>query len=412
MNCLPISFRRIAVICISACFVPLTSGAMDRPHVSPIEANLKATLKETNDKDKIHAIVDKEIQALMREHAVPGVAVAVTVNGQTQFLNYGVASQEKKTPVSESTLFEIGSISKVFTATLATYAQALGKLNIDDHPSKFIPQLQGSAIDKVSLKNLATYTAGGLPLQVPDEVTNETMPDYFRQWKPSAGAGTMREYSNPSIGLFGHITALALKTNFADAMESQLFPKLGLQHTYIRIPESAMSDYAWGYRLENKELKASRVNPGVFADEAYGVKSSSADMLRFVQLNIDSKSLDELTARAVTDTHIPYFRIGDMGQGLGWEQYAYPISLKRLQAGNSGKVIWEQNPAQEIMRSKLHYAARLFNKTGSTNGFGSYVLFVPGLRVGIVILANKNYPIPARIKAAHTILQQLATMVK
>jgi beta-lactamase class C len=192
----------------------------------------------------------------------------------------------------------------------------------------------------------------------------------------------------------------------------QLLPKLGLKHTYIRIPESAMSDYAWGYRSENKEFKAVRVNPGVFADEAYGIKSSSADMLRFVQLNIDSSSLDELTARAVNDTHIPYFRIGDMGQGLGWEQYAYPISLKRLQAGNSEKMIWEQNPAQEIMRSKLHYAARLFNKTGSTNGFGSYVLFVPGLRVGIVMLANRNYPIPARIKAAHTILLQLATMVK
>ncbi|MFZ6798747.1 class C beta-lactamase [Undibacterium sp. Di24W] len=385
---------------------------MDRLQSDPIEAKIKATLKETNDKDKIHAIVDKEIKALMREHGVPGIAVAVTVNGQTNFFNYGVASQEDKTPVSESTLFEIGSISKTFTATLATYAQALGKLNIDDHPSKFMPQLQGSAIDKVSLKNLATYTAGGLPLQVPDEVTNEKMPDYFRQWKPNAIAGTMREYSNPSIGLFGHITALAFKANFADAMESQLLPKLGLKHTYIRIPESAMPDYAWGYRSDKKELKAVRVNPGVFADEAYGIKSSSADMLRFVQLNIDSSSLDELTARALNDTHIPYFRIGDMGQGLGWEQYAYPISLKRLQVGNSEKMIWEQNPAQEIMRSKLHYAARLFNKTGSTNGFGNYVLFVPQLRIGIVILANKNYPIPARIKAAHTILERLVTVMK
>ena len=62
-------------------------------------------------------------------------------------------------------------VSKTFTATLAGYAQTLGKMSLDDHPGKYMPQLRGSAIDRASLINLGTFTAGGLPLQFPDAVS-------------------------------------------------------------------------------------------------------------------------------------------------------------------------------------------------------------------------------------------------
>ncbi|WP_370659710.1 class C beta-lactamase [Massilia polaris] len=361
-----------------------------------------------DDAATIRAVVDTAIRPLMAEHDVPGMAVAITIDGKPTYFNYGVASREKNTPVSETTLFEMGSISKVFTATLASYAQVTGKLSLDDKPGKYMPQLKGSAIDKASLLNLGTYTAGGLPLQFPDEVENATMAAYFQQWKPDAAPGTRREYSNPSLGLFGHLTALALKRDFADAMQTQLFPRLGLSDSYITVPKSAMANYAWGYR-ENKPV---RVNPGVFGDEAYGVKSTAVDMLRFVQANIDPARVPGPMQRAVAGTHVGYFQVGGMVQGLGWEQYPYPITAERLLAGNSATMIHEPNPAKQLARPHLPSERTLFNKTGSTGGFGAYVAFIPETRIGIVMLANKNYPIPARVKAAHAILEQLGPVTK
>lgn len=357
-----------------------------------------------DDSSKIRTAVDAAIRPLMAAHDVPGMAVAVMVNGQAYFFNYGVASRETQAPVSEATLFELGSISKTFTATLAAYAQVLGKLSLNDHPSHYLPPLKGHAIDTATLLHLGTYTAGGLPLQFPDTVTNGSMVDYFQQWKPQAAPGRQRQYSNPSIGLLGHITGLALGSDFADAMEGQIFPAFGMANTYIRVPDQAMAHYAWGY---DKTNKAVRVTPGVLDAQAYGVKSSAADMVRYVQANIAPEQLDTPLRRAVQGTHVGYFKAGPMVQGLGWERYPYPLPLKQLQDGNAYTMILEAVPAQPLKPAQSPQGPTLFNKTGSTNGFGGYVAFVPAHKIGIVLLANKNYPVPARIAAAHAILQQL-----
>jgi beta-lactamase class C len=67
------------------------------------------------------------------------------------------------------------------------------------------------------------------------------------------------------------------------------------------------------------------------------------------------------------------------------------------------------NAATPLTPPRVPAEPTLFNKTGSTGGFGAYVAFVPAEKIGIVILANKNVPIPARIAAAHAVLKQLST---
>jgi beta-lactamase class C len=360
------------------------------------------------DAARMREVVDATALPLLAKHQLPGLAVAITVDGSAFFFNYGVASRETNKPVNEATLFELGSVSKTFTATLALYAQALGKLSLADHPSQYLPQFKGRPIAEVSLLNLGTYTAGGLPLQFPAEVNDEAgMVRYFQHWKPDARPGTRRQYSNPSIGLLGHITGVALQASFAGAVETQLLPQLGLRHTYIHVPQRAMADYAWGYDTKNRPV---RVSPGVFDAEAYGVKSSSADMIRFVQLQLEPSGLEAPMRRALDGTHQGHFEIRGMVQGLGWEQYPYPSSLAALLEGNSEPVIFDPNTAVRVTGPRS--GPRLFNKTGSTRGFGAYVAFVPQSRIGIVMLANRNYPIAARVQAAFAMLDGIATPTK
>ncbi|MGW5956951.1 class C beta-lactamase [Methylorubrum thiocyanatum] len=355
---------------------------------------------------RIAEAVERAYRPLLKEYDVPGLTVAVTRDGQSAVFTFGLADRAGQRPVTRDTLFEIGSVSKTFTATLAAYARALGRLSLEDAPGRFLPSLRGSALDRVSLLELGTYTAGGLPLQFPDGVAEKAaMIAWFQDWQPSAPPGTQRRYSNPSLGLFGAAAAAALGGNFTDLMETRLFPKLGLRNTFIRIPEAEMDRYAWGYGKGDRPI---RVNPGVLDAEAYGVKSSAADMIRFVEANLDPGRLDPPLRQAVEGTHVGYFRVGAMVQGLGWEQYPYPVSLERLQAGHAPAMTLEAQPATRLDPPQVPSGPTLFNKTGSTNGFGAYVAFVPDKRIGLVMLANRAVPIPARIAAAHAVLEVLA----
>ena len=355
--------------------------------------------------DQLQALVKTTVTPVMQQQNIAGLAVAVTVDGKVHYFNYGVADKSTGQPVSENTLFEIGSVSKTFTATLAAYAQASGKLEFSDKASQHWPELKGSAFDHISLLQLGTYSAGGLPLQFPDAAdSSDKMLGYYQQWKPTFPAGSHRLYSNPSIGLFGYLAAKSLGQPFNQVMTQTLLPKLGLKHTFLSVPASEQKLYAQGYDKNNKPI---RVSPGALDSEAYGVKTSAADLLQYVQANLDTAKLESPVQKAIALTHTGYYTVGDMTQGLGWERYTYPISLDRLLDGNSTPMAMEAHKVKWLNPPQPEPANVLLNKTGSTSGFGAYVAFVPSKKVGIVILANRNYPNGERVKIAHKILGEL-----
>lgn len=353
---------------------------------------------------ELHAAVDAAVRPAIEQYRIPGLAVAIVRKGERQFFNYGVADRDSGQPVDEHTLFELGSVSKLLTATLGAYAQAEGKLSLDDQASRHLPALRGSAFERISLLDLATYTPGGLPLQFPEAVGNERqMLDYYRAWQPAYPAGSQRLYSNPSIGLFGHLAAASLGQPFDQLLEQRLFPQLGMRESHVQVPPAQMARYAWGYRDD----QALRVQPGPLDAEAYGVKSTAADMLRFVEASLNPSRLPAPLRQAIATTHQGYYRVGDMTQGLGWERYAYPITLQRLQAGNSSRMALEPHAVERFATPQSADGDLLLNKTGSTNGFGAYVVLLPARDTGLVILANRNYPNAERVRIALQILAAL-----
>ncbi len=356
----------------------------------------------------VNEIVASAVQPMMQHYGIPGMAVGVTFNGRQYVFDYGVASKQTRQPVTADTLFEIGSISKTFNATFAMYAQANGDLSLSEAASKYMPALRGSAFDQVSLADLGTYTAGGLPLQVPDQIhTNAKLLAYFKAWKPVYPPGTTREYSNPSIGLLGFITAARLRVDYATFLQSRMFPALGLDHSYLNIPASQIQNYAEGYDDDGTPI---RMTEGVLWPEVVGVRTTAADLLRWLSINMTLVKIDPQWQRAALATHTAYDQLqpGRMMQDLVWEQYDLPVTLAALLAGNSYDVLLKPEPVTAFEPPLPPRMDVLLDKTGSTNGFGAYVAYIPAKRIGVVLLANKNYPIPARVAAAYEILNQLA----
>ncbi|MFQ6227208.1 serine hydrolase [Nocardia sp. NPDC002869] len=224
---------------------------------------------------------------------------------------------------------------------------------------------------------------------------------YFQQWRPTYPVGTTRLYGNPGMALLGQATAAALGRPFEDAMRAEILEPLGLRHTYFEVPAPVQDDYAWGTRPSGAAV---RVSPGPGDTEAYGLKTTAADLPAFVAANMDNQRAPSALRGPLDATRHGYYRVGSMTQALGWERFEYPVSLEALQAGYSADIV---NRPQPVEPAGAPPGPALFDKTGSTGGFGAYVAYVPSRSLAVVVLMNRTIPIPARVAATHRVIEAL-----
>ena len=304
--------------------------------------------------------------------------------------------------MTPETLFEIGSVSKTFTATLAGYALAQDKMRLDDRASQHWPALQGSRFDSISLLDLATYTAGGLPLQFPDSVQKDQaqIRDYYRQWQPTYAPGSQRLYSNPSIGLFGYLAARTWASR-SNGLWSSKCSRHWASNRPTSMPEAALAQYAPGLRQGRRPYGRS----GPLDAEGYGVKTSAADLLRFVDANLHPEHGQALGAGArCHPSRLLQGRRHDPGPGLG------SLRLADLPEAPAGR----QLDADGAATAQDRQAARATGAGGPApaeqDRLHQRLRRLRGVRPGprrAVILANRNYPNAERVKIAYAILSGL-----
>ncbi|MDB5508899.1 MAG: beta-lactamase [Hyphomicrobiales bacterium] len=341
----------------------------------------------------------------MKRNGAPGLQIGVLTPSGARVFPFGLASRETGTKVDGSTLFEIGSISKTFTAALAALAVEGGKAGWNDPASRHVPELKGSQFDNVSLLQLATHTMGGMPLQLPESVRSHAeLIAYYRSWKPDAPAGSTRSYANPSIGLLGMATARALQGDFATLMQKLVLQPLGLLHTDYDVPTSQRVEEAQGYRRDGGEV---RLSAAPLAREAYGLRTTAGDLLRFLQAQLDAEAATTPLGRALRSTQVGHYKSGALTQALIWEWYPAEAGWARLVAGNSEDMTLKSTPVEPIVPPQRPDAGAIVNKTGATNGFGAYVAFIPERRIAIVLLANRNHATAGRLELAREIFSSL-----
>ena len=127
-------------------------------------------------------ISDEVFRPVIEEHDIPGIAIGVALDGDSLFFTDGIADRKAARLVDGDTLFELGSNSKLFNVALAALAEQRGLLSLGSLVSTEVPELGGSAFDTVTLSDLAAHATGGLPLQVPNDVTDTaSLMAYLRQ---------------------------------------------------------------------------------------------------------------------------------------------------------------------------------------------------------------------------------------
>lgn len=311
---------------------------------------------------QLNSSLQQRLEAAIKEGRIQSAAVGLYDNGKTSFYGFGLTEKKGKPPTAK-TVYEIGSISKVFTSLLLSDLIEQKKLKLEQTVGSMVPDLEvaTSDIKRITLFELSTH-ASGLP-RMPDNYSAEStdpFADYdelrllsFLSNYETDKLTKQYEYSNLGAGLLGYLAAKKNDLSYPQAIEQRITKPLGLDSTYV--PTVGQSD----------DNLAPPHSDSVVTDNWYfdalagagAIRSNVDDMLRFIKANLHpaETSISGVLERALTSQSIT-----KQAMGLGWH-------IDTLNEDET--YVWHN---------------------GGTGGYASMLAIFPKRNSGIVILTNST----------------------
>ncbi len=203
--------------------------------------------------------VDSLVRAEMKRQRIPGLAVAIVHNGAVTTKGYGYANLEHMVPVTDATIFQSGSLGKMFTAAAVMLQLEDSKLALSDPLTKFFPDAPPTWRD-ITVRHLLTHTSG-IPDYTTDafdyrkDYTEEELARFAFAEKLEFPAGSRWNYSNTGYALLGFIVGKVSGKFYGDVLKERVFGPLGMTTTRVITEADLVPNRAAGYRLAQGELK-------------------------------------------------------------------------------------------------------------------------------------------------------------
>jgi CubicO group peptidase (beta-lactamase class C family) len=295
-----------------------------------------------------------------------GVAAAWVDADGTAFFQAGRFGISDPQPITPDTQFEIGSITKVFTALLLAESERCGKVGRDDAAAKFLlpsDDPDQARLAKITLLSLATHTSGlpRMPASMKDADPSDPFANYdraalvasLRDHGATAPAGQAASYSNLGASVLGEALAAAWGESYAEALREHVLDPLGLKATTVGIAGNPPPPGLAPAHTGGKETPHWTWQAGA---PCGGIRSSSRDMAAFLEACLGKRPVLQAALKATLTPQFPY---GDTGGhiGLAW----------MLTDDAERPIVWHN---------------------GATAGSHAFLAFDPKAGRGVVILAN------------------------
>jgi CubicO group peptidase (beta-lactamase class C family) len=299
------------------------------------------------------------------QHAI-GVTVGVMQDGKVIFnKGYGLANTARKTPVTPTTLFAVGSVTKQFTCAVALQLEQEGKLSFDDRLSRYRADFGHAG--EITLRDLGNHVSGYrdyYPLDFVDrpmarEIREDDLLKTFTGKPLDFPPGTRYSYSNTGYLLLGQVASLVSRQPFDELLQQRIFTPLGMTLTRFE-PVRGGPGLAEGYTqfgLGPAEVAVPEGRGWIGA--AGGIWSTPADLMKWDLALMDGKVLN----------------------AKSWKTMTTPRELKdgRSSAYGCGLQLRDRGPALVLVHS------------GGVSGFGARNAMIPATRSAVVVMANADY---------------------